>query len=312
MIDCSDWAEAQLVDLIAQGVRERDDLEYKQSDALRVRPNISRDEVASEVSKDVSAMANASGGILIYGIVEKHHTPVRLDGGFELGKQGEPTHEWLEKVIRGNVRPAPEELFIRAIDLSGSMAGRVAILVCVGQDPHGCQASDRRYYRRRNFQNEALEDWEVRELMARAKSARVELVQHHVVVSKGGAEGALHSYSRVLELHNSGVVRVRDWKVVVAFPEEFLLRQPEGPSSKVRIKHPPGQQFDAVQLIATNAGAGPLFPGDSVSVARIDWRVDDALYALAERTDAAMRWQIFADDLSVVCGEALIRRIHTF
>src|SRR5689334_18590629 len=112
----SDWIESDVQQLISDRVRERGDLDYKQSDALRARPTISREQVVAEISRDVSAMANSNGGVILYGVEERKHLPVRMDAGLRPGEKGEPSHEWLEQVIRGNIRPAPDELLIRPIE----------------------------------------------------------------------------------------------------------------------------------------------------------------------------------------------------
>ena len=58
--------EAELQQLIADAVEESTTLEYKAAGSLDKRdPNRNL-----EITKDVSAMANAAGGILIYGIAE--------------------------------------------------------------------------------------------------------------------------------------------------------------------------------------------------------------------------------------------------
>lgn len=55
-------------------VQESLHLDYKSSPALSMK---SRDEIA----KDVSAMANSDGGLIVYGVEESGHLPVRLDPG---------------------------------------------------------------------------------------------------------------------------------------------------------------------------------------------------------------------------------------
>ncbi len=60
-----DWNQAKLSSMIGDGVEESLTLEYKSGAALR------RDSRSiSEITKDVSAMANSAGGTLIYGVAE--------------------------------------------------------------------------------------------------------------------------------------------------------------------------------------------------------------------------------------------------
>jgi predicted HTH transcriptional regulator len=75
-------------------------LDYKASPAL------SKDSKPREkLCKDVSAMANAAGGQIMYGIEEKDHKPVRVDGG-----TAAVTREWIEQVLDSNVRPPKRHL----------------------------------------------------------------------------------------------------------------------------------------------------------------------------------------------------------
>jgi len=62
--------------LIRDQVQENIHLDYKASKAISQK---SRDEIA----KDVSAFANSDGGVLIYGVEEKDHLPVRIDDGVD-------------------------------------------------------------------------------------------------------------------------------------------------------------------------------------------------------------------------------------
>ncbi|WP_417558787.1 helix-turn-helix domain-containing protein [Mesoflavibacter zeaxanthinifaciens] len=63
--------------LIENKVEENLNLDYKAAGALDKQNN-----KTSEISKDVSALANSDGGILIYGIIEdkvNKHLPEKID-----------------------------------------------------------------------------------------------------------------------------------------------------------------------------------------------------------------------------------------
>lgn len=61
-----EWSEADLQRLADDKVGESLQLEFKGSGALSKNPD-----GRAEIAKDVSAMANAAGGTIIYGIAEK-------------------------------------------------------------------------------------------------------------------------------------------------------------------------------------------------------------------------------------------------
>jgi hypothetical protein len=121
--------------------------------------------VVAEVSRDVSAMGNAAGGLIVYGIVEEKHAPKDLDDGFDAAVT---TKEWLDQVVHSNIKPTPHGVVVKPVPLTKSRAGKVAYVVGVPASPRGWQANDRRYYRRHNVTRLMLEDYEIRELSCSA------------------------------------------------------------------------------------------------------------------------------------------------
>lgn len=59
----------ELQAIIDRGLTESIHLEFKRSDALMT------DRGRSEVSKDISALANSDGGVIVYGVAEDDHKP---------------------------------------------------------------------------------------------------------------------------------------------------------------------------------------------------------------------------------------------
>lgn len=164
----ANWTEARLLDLIKDGARETFELEFKACDALGASDGKKRD-----ISKDVSGMANAAGGTIIYGLKEADHVATEIDVGFD---QNQISHEWLERVIASNIQPRLEGVRIHVVPLL-SKTGRVAYVVTVPQAvnsaPH--QANDKRYYKRANFEVRPMEDYEVRDVLRRARYPDLQL-----------------------------------------------------------------------------------------------------------------------------------------
>src|SRR5687768_14787621 len=94
------WTESRLQNLINGEIEESLTLEYKSAEAL------DRNETKKkEITKDVSAMANSAGGILIYGIREfdqenRRHLPERIT---PVDRRAFP-REWVEQIIQA-IRP---------------------------------------------------------------------------------------------------------------------------------------------------------------------------------------------------------------
>jgi len=136
---------------------EGTNLEYKASASIE-----NTDGRKGEMSRDVSAMANANGGQIIYGMTEKEHLPTGLDDGIS----PKPFDGlWFEQVIQQNIRPPIEGLTITPIP-AGNGNNYWVLEVPASKTVH--QAKDGRYYRRRNFRIDIMEDYEVREAMNRA------------------------------------------------------------------------------------------------------------------------------------------------
>jgi hypothetical protein len=148
--------QADLQRLIDDEIPESLTLDYKASPAL-AKDSKSRDELC----KDVSAFANSAGGQIVYGIEEKDGKPFKLDGGTK-----GITREWIAQVIDSNVHPRILGLTITPIQLATSYAFVVTVPPSTSRGAH--QASDKKYYKRQNFQSIAMEDYEIRDVMKRA------------------------------------------------------------------------------------------------------------------------------------------------
>ncbi len=93
------WDLPTIQSYIKNQVEESINLDYKAADALQKTDGKKR-----EISKDVSAMANSAGGVIIYGVKEfnqsdKRHLPEKIDPV----NRTDISKEWLEQVINSNI-----------------------------------------------------------------------------------------------------------------------------------------------------------------------------------------------------------------
>src|SRR6218665_2307135 len=156
-----DWSEQDLLELIKLGVPEGLELDYKQSDALQ-----RSDAKKNELSKDVSAFANAAGGVLVYGMREDGHIPISLDAGLD---PNEISKEWLEQIINSKIQRRIDGVRVNQVVLSETSPGNVAYVVCIpasSRAPH--QAADKRFYKRFNFASVPMEEYEIRDIANRS------------------------------------------------------------------------------------------------------------------------------------------------
>ena len=163
------WTEAKLQNFITSEVEESLTLEYKAAEAL------DRNETKKkEITKDVSAMANSAGGMLIYGIcefgeVEKRHLPEKIT---PVDRRSFP-REWVEQIIQA-IRPRIDGIVIHSVNLS-SGENDTAYVIEIPQSNTAHQANDHRYYKRFNFQAVPMEDYEIRDVMFREQTPNIAL-----------------------------------------------------------------------------------------------------------------------------------------
>ncbi len=163
------WDQSAIQQYIDNESQESLILEYKAASALDKSPS-----KKAEITKDVSAMANSSGGTIIYGVEEyggqdKKHLPEKIDPI----EQDIFTKEWLEQVIN-NIRPRIDGLVIHSVPLD-TTSNHVAYVVEIPQSTTAHQATDKKYYKRFNFQAVPMEDYEIRDTMGRQQHPKIDL-----------------------------------------------------------------------------------------------------------------------------------------
>lgn len=162
------WEISDIQRLIDSKEKESTYLEYKACAAI---DNSSKSK--NEISKDISAFANAGGGTIIYGVKENGHVPVEIDEGFD---PNVISKEWLEQVITSTIHRRIEGIKINQIDLCKKKGNGVIYVIQIPQSdraPH--QAIDKRYYTRKNFMSVPMEDYEIRDVFMRVRAPNVKL-----------------------------------------------------------------------------------------------------------------------------------------
>ena len=149
---------ADLERMISGQVQESLHLEYKSSMAVS-----KSDKNRAELAKDVSSFANSDGGIIVYGIEEEEHLPIRIDAGIDHNVHN---REWFENVIHSNVAPRLDGIVIAQISLSSDRSAYAIEIPKSYRGPHQERGS-RRYYRRYNFKAEPMEDYEIADVRNR-------------------------------------------------------------------------------------------------------------------------------------------------
>jgi hypothetical protein len=313
------WGVAKLEQMIRDGVEESLSLEFKAAGALARSDHAKR-----EITKDVSAMANADGGTIIYGISEFHdqgrrHLPERVDPI----DQAAFSKEWLESIFE-NIRPRIEGLQVIPLRFGFPTPGSVYVVV-VPQSHTAHQAVDRRYYKRHNFESVPMHDYEVRDVMSRGT---LPLLQLSCVIRKtsqraytGGPESP-----RRADLHvtarNIGKVYAMYVNAFVYVPKalsiEYLVaRKSEDIDGTEYLRHYEDNTVRDVVDYRSNIPYGsipkygpsrydPILPGRSTR-----WEIDIKPPPFSpEISRLSILWRVHADNAPERTGRVLIQDIR--
>lgn len=152
--------------LIDSNITESLILDYK-------KEIIGDDRSKKEILKDISSMANSSGGYIIIGIDEDKESgyPVKPFYGTSRIINNQKVEEWLEQVIRSNIQPNINFRIKPIPFLNEDEKCLIIIYVPMSlRSPHMVTYNgDNRYYIRHNTQSTPAENYEIIELFERSK-----------------------------------------------------------------------------------------------------------------------------------------------
>lgn len=168
-------SQADIEKLIELRIEESIDIEFKKADEISV---INENSI-NKLSVMVSSMANTVGGHLIFGVETKR----RRASGFNFISDTEISVEKLDSYIQQRIKKSIPGLKILKI-LFDNHPGKAVIVFNIPESrfaPH--MAFDRRFYKRVNFKEQMMEEYEVR--MAYNKS-NVADIEFFGIINSGG------------------------------------------------------------------------------------------------------------------------------
>jgi hypothetical protein len=322
------WNQTVIQQYIDDEIQESLTLEYKAADALG-----KSDGKKKEITKDVSAMANAAGGIIIYGVKEyderdKRHLPEKID---EIDRT-QFSKEWLEQVIN-NIRPRLDGLAICPVSIS-SGPKNVVYVVDVPQSTTAHQATDHRYYKRYNFQSVPMEDHEVRDVMNRATTPNPQIEFRASTWSERFPDGMMRGhYNLRITIKNQGVRVINNFKLMLITPEvgwvegesliiapHFDFKSADEKKENITYSHLANRD-GSVDLLIVYRAKELLFPEDQFDIgSEIGWKIHqdrkpdeptaDWHRILSE--ERLLKWTLYADDMPPKQGEFLIHELAGF
>ncbi|MEP6902971.1 MAG: ATP-binding protein [Actinomycetota bacterium] len=304
------WTESKLQNFITSETEESLTLEYKSAEAL------DRNETKKkEITKDVSAMANSAGGIIVYGIREfdqenKRHLPERITA---VDRRKYP-REWVEQIIQG-IRPRIDGIIIHSVNLSsGDMD--VVFIIEIPQSNTAHQANDHRYYKRFNFQAVPMEDYEIRDVMFREQTPNIAL-NFLIEVTSGLIGFATEStdlarqiinYNLIIQAQNNGSAFAQYVAVFLDVPVPIL----QTIENKLNVKD--GGRFYRHRLTNLNQEyADEQFKANFplLRSMSMNWKIPlSENFDEFRAPDLAIKWKIYADNALPKEGKIALKEIE--
>lgn len=314
--------QSDLENLISAQIEESLNLDYKASESISKSEGKKK-----EITKDVSALANAAGGQIVYGIREhqepdKAHLPEAID---PINRKEFPK-EWLEHIIN-NIRPRIDGMEITSIQLD-SGSDDVAYVVTVPPSHTAHQATDFRYYKRFNFESTPMYDYEVRDVMARAvhpvicieceirienryirsmlpigPQKREERIPHPVIGVIARNEG-----SRLANFLNAWVCLPKGLLEAGSThesDEEHPDHIPIPVTNRLKEVVVPGNDFRAPTY--SDPMYRPILPSLTLELATLRLADDCAKIV---KSDAIIYWKVYADNSEMRCGQIQMHDIR--
>jgi|SRR3990172_7440168 len=211
MKDPKVWEIDDLHELIATQAEESSTLEFKHGQVLEELSNkLFTNKRKDEISVDVSAFANRSGGVIIYGMEEEKVEPHSAKGLTPI-EPAKCSKERLEQIITFRIKPSIRNVVIRPIKID---ARGCVFVVIIPSSQTAHQASDKRYYRRGNFGNQMMEDDEIRQIMNRPTRTTYRVQIHTTRISH-------NELSIAGTVQNTSVMMGNDVSAVLLLPNEL-------------------------------------------------------------------------------------------
>ena len=193
--------------------------------------------------------------------------------------------------------------------------GKVAYVVSIPQSTTAHQAPDRKYYKRYDFKREAMEDYEIRDVMImnRLKSP---LIRPSFSAKHIDTSGTVHEYALIVKLTNEGAVLANNIKLVLSIPKTLSKAVSGFEQYPVEIGSSIfGNIWFKNSLLSHGWYNGHIiFPEDEWIVSdrkdyRFDYVVDTSRYDLNESRGPFLFWKIYADNMPPQTGQVFLLQI---
>lgn len=285
-----EWTESRLQQMIQDGVEESLILDYKAADALDQKKK-------TEIGKDVSAMANSAGGTIIYGIFGQGHIPSYIDPI----KRSSFSKERLEQIISSNIHPRIDGIVIHPVTIGAIGSDDVVYVVEIPQSYTAHQSKSHKYYKRFNFESAPMEDYEIRDVMSRGQSPRLEI---EFLIRRIRFLG-MHLFTQLtIRVHNKGSISAEHVQSTFYLPELLAKHAPtwKTPAKMKEINGLPhliwqndNSQTNVLPFFDISLGNTrriPILPGQNTEW---HWNLPNRLDTSS--ADGSIHWELYSEQM---------------
>lgn len=296
------WTEADLQRYVNEKRQESLTLDYKAGVALH-----DKNKRTDDVTKDVSAMANSAGGIIIYGISEDKSKTIPIPDKISPVDASQISKETLDHLIN-NIQPRINCVIVHPVPLS-SAPNDIAYVVEIPQSTTVHQATDKKYYKRFNFKSEAMYDYEVRDVMGRGQYPDLQLqFEIRPKYTSNQAGSANNYFVLIANVSNNGGVFAQYVETTINIPKiilgggvvigEHLFTADDGVTYR---------RFKRNNFKSDSEQYGVLLPQSSREW--FETQLSKNFYSLLQNADLRLTWRVFADNAPPNEGTEAIRRM---
>jgi len=204
------FSQHDLDALIANRAQESLYLEFKRGVALRKNSESRR-----ELIKDCTGLANAAGGLIVYGIAEEDVDGVSVASTIDAVPADAADSAGISEILRTNTSPPLTRFNITELALPKNLGRVVAVEIEAAGTAHQ-SLLDLRYYQRAGSTTAAMTDFQIRDVMNRRTKPEVDVrpSMRRLVQSK-----KLHRYLLEVDITNTGLVSLEKWRFEIDIPD---------------------------------------------------------------------------------------------
>jgi len=281
--------------LIDGSVRESEVLEYKRANG----PFSDREK--GEIAKDVSAMANSSGGLIVYGVATDADDKTKPN---QIEKVHPKNIETLDRVINALIRPPIKGLRKKLVPADQPQV--MLIDVPASEDPPHQSLHDKKYYRRSGTESVPMEHDLVALHFGRRLGPLLELKFQSLrppTQFAGDPPFTDQSLVRIF-VENLGRRVGRFVEVLLIFPGEDDLHivTKQGPAVRIDQLYPRQQARQFTNNI------GVFHPHLPMSILEFGFQFSQR-FMLHHPDDPFVKWQIYADEMPPRIGSVTLREL---